>query len=82
MVREVKEHGSLGALRVWGFGFMLIEISSRKAVPQVQYHTFTGRKHDIDIVASVATRNGGWCEWPVPCVCKSDAQGNELGISG
>ena len=29
------EHGSLGALRAWVFGFLLIEISSRKAVPDV-----------------------------------------------
>ena len=29
------EHGGLGAPRVLGFGFLLIEISSRKAVPEV-----------------------------------------------
>ena len=34
---KVKEHASLGALRVWVFGFLLIEISSRKAVPEVWY---------------------------------------------
>ena len=46
---KVGEHGSLGALRVWVFGFLLIEISSRKAVPEVT-STFTGPLHDEHIV--------------------------------
>ena len=38
---EEEEHASLAALRVCVFGFLLIEISSRKAVPEVT-STFPG----------------------------------------
>ena len=40
----MSEHGCLGALRVWGFGVFLIELSSRKAVPEVTI-AFTGPLH-------------------------------------
>ena len=39
-----EEHASLVALRICVFAFLLIEISSRKAVPEVT-STFTGPLH-------------------------------------
>ena len=42
---EEGEHVSLAALRVCVLGFLLIEISSRKAVPEVT-STFPGPLHE------------------------------------
>ena len=47
MVREgVGEHANFAALRICVFAFLLIEISSRKAVPEVT-STFPGPLHEI-----------------------------------
>ena len=41
----MREHVNFGALRIWVFAFLLIEISSRKAVPEVT-STFPGPLHN------------------------------------
>ena len=64
MVVSEGEHASLAALRICVFAFLLIEISSRKAVPEVT-STFPGPLHQLknNEMGPNSSKSGEFLDW-------------------